>query len=51
MRQFSTNKDEQSMIRELRSQTRLIQKIEFYVRYFFLISVISSIIVLIFVLN
>ena len=50
MRKFSVNKDETSVMRELRSQTRLIKKIEFYVRYFVLISIISiSIIMFIFI--
>ena len=51
MRQFSINKDEQPVLRELQSQTKLIKKIEFYFRYFFLISVISIIGYLLIVLN
>ena len=30
MRQFSINKDEQPVLKELQSQTRLIKKIEFW---------------------
>ena len=50
MRQFSINKESQPLLRELQSQTKLIKKIEFYFRYFFLISVISIIAYLVIIL-